>query len=291
VDAGVSGDRGLLERRSGDGGTGDGADAVADPAEDAGLAADGVTEADLPAVDLQTAAQIDAITGTQAFQPESMDDLAPAGVRAKLNANMAALRLLRQLQHTPQRGATPEEQAVLARWAGWGGLPKVFDPRVPEYAAEREELHGLLSESEWREARKNTLNAHYTDARVTAAVWDAVQALGFDGGRVLEPGSGSGNFIGFAPDSADMVGVELDSTTAAISKYLYPSATIRNESFAKTKVPEGSFDAAVGNVPFGKFALVDPVHNKGGESIHNHFIIKSLALTRPGGLVAVLTRR
>jgi N12 class adenine-specific DNA methylase len=220
-----------------------------------------------------------------------MDDLAPAGKVAKLNANMAALRLLRSLQQEKRSSATLEEQAVLAKWAGWGGLPDVFDQTKPQFAAEREELRGLLSQKEWREATKNTLNAHYTDARVVQEVWKAVEALGFDGGRVLEPGSGSGTFIGFAPDNANMIGVELDSTTAAVSQYLYPSAKIRNESFARTNLPDDSFDMTIGNVPFGNFWLVDRKHNPDEESIHNHFIQKSINLTRPGGLVAVLTSR
>lgn len=219
-----------------------------------------------------------------------MDDFAPAGKIGKLNANIAALQTLRQLQDE-KRPATPEEQAILAKWAGWGGLPEVFDPRRADYAPQREVLQGLLSESEWNEARRNTLNAHYTDARVVQEVWNAVEALGFEGGRVLEPGSGSGTFIGFAPDSANMIGVELDSTTAALSQYLYPNATIRNESFARTNLPDGSFDMTIGNVPFGRLPLTDRRHNPDGESIHNHFILKSMDLTRPGGLVAVLTSR
>jgi N12 class adenine-specific DNA methylase len=220
-----------------------------------------------------------------------VEDFAPAGKKAKLDANLAALRVLRQLQ-AERRPATPEEQATLARWAGWGGLPEVFDDHKPEYAAQREQLRGLLDDKEWAEARRNTLNAHYTDATAVAAIWKAVQDLGFDGGRVLEPGSGSGTFIGFAPEQVDMIGVELDSTTAAISRALYPNATIRNESFADTRLPAGSMDAVVGNVPFGDFALTDRVHNPGRKhSIHNHFIIKSLAATKPGGICALLTSR
>lgn len=207
-----------------------------------------------------------------------------------MNANIQALQTLRTLQRE-KRPATRDEQALLARWAGWGGLPEVFDPKRAEYATQREELRGLLSEKEWNEAKRNTLNAHYTDARVVQSVWDAVGQLGFNGGRVLEPGSGSGTFIGFAPDNAQMVGVELDSTTAALSQYLYPNANIRNESFARTNLPDGSFDMTIGNVPFGKFALSDRRHNADNESIHNHFILKSMDLTRPGGLVAVLTSR
>lgn len=238
--------------------------------------------------------QVDAIPSEgQNFRPVNADDLAPAGTRAKLNANIAALEVLRQLQ-SEHRAATPDEQRVLARWAGWGGLPGVFDDAKPEYAADRDKLRDLLSDKEWAEARRNTLNAHYTDATAVAAIWQAVQDLGFDGGQVLEPGSGSGTFIGFAPShlDIDMVGVELDSTTAAISKALYPDATIRNESFADTRLPAGSMDAVVGNVPFGDFALTDRVHNPGRKlSIHNHFIVKSLAATKPGGICALLTSR
>jgi N12 class adenine-specific DNA methylase len=255
---------------------------------DAGLASDGVTEADQPAPS-PAAVPVNVSSGGD-FQPRGVDDFAPAGKVGKLNANIAALRTLRTLQGE-KRPATPEEQAVLAKWAGWGGLPEVFDEFRGDFAPQREELRGLLSDAEWNEAKRNTLNAHYTDARVVEAVWQAVGDLGFQGGRVLEPGSGSGTFIGFAPDNANMVGVELDSTTAALSQYLYPNAIIRNESFARTNLPDGSFDATVGNVPFGKFALTDRRHNPDSESIHNHFILKSMDLTRPGGLVAVLTSR
>ena len=144
---------------------------------------------------------------------------------------------------------------------------------------------------EYRAASRNTLNAHYTDAAYVQAMWAGLQRLGFDGGAVLEPGCGSGTFIGFAPAGAEMTGVELDPTTAGICRALYPGATVLAESFAETRAPEGFFDAAVGNVPFGRFALSDPVHNPGGHSVHNHFLLKSLHLTRPGGMVALLTSR
>lgn len=120
-------------------------------------------------------------------------------------------------------------------------------------------------------------------------MWRALTGLGFTGGTVLEPGSGAGTFIGLAPDRAQMTGVELDPLTAAISRALYPHATVRAESFADTRLPEGHFDAAIGNVPFSSVTLHDPVHNPTKQSMHNHFIIKSLRLTRPGGLIAVLT--
>ncbi|MDG4784936.1 hypothetical protein O7626_03140 [Micromonospora sp. WMMD1102] len=199
--------------------------------------------------------------------------------------------MLRTLQ-ADQRSASEDEQQVLARWSGWGAVPAVFDPDRDDHTAyvwAREQLVELLDETEWRAARRTTLNAHYTDASVVKVVWDAVQQLGFTGGDVLEPGSGSGNFIAFAPENARMVGVELDPVTAAISAALYPDARILNESFADTRIPTGAFDLVIGNVPFGKITLADRRHNPGGHSIHDHFMIKGLHLLRPGGLMAVLT--
>ncbi|MEO3931180.1 helicase, partial [Micrococcaceae bacterium Sec7.4] len=198
--------------------------------------------------------------------------------------------MLRTLQDE-DRQAADAEKAALARWGSWGaqGVFQIFDDSREEYAGDREHLRSLLSEVEYDAARRTTINAHYTDAAYVQAMWSTVQELGFTGGTVLEPGSGVGTFMGFAPDSAEMTGVELDSTTAAISKALYPEATVRAESFADTKLPTGHFDLAIGNVPFGNVTLHDPRHNAGGHSIHNHFILKSLELTRPGGMVAVLT--
>ena len=187
------------------------------------------------------------------------------------------------------RPATAGEWQVLARWSSWGAIPQVFDLKNAEWAPQRERLRGLLDDDAWAAAELTTINAHYTDAGYVREIWGALQDLGFDGGRVLEPGAGAGTFIGMAPSSARMVGVELDGTTAAIAAGLYPGAEIRTESFADTRLPDAFFDATVGNVPFADVQLHDPVHNAGGHSMHNHFILKSLALTRPGGMVAVLT--
>jgi N12 class adenine-specific DNA methylase len=184
---------------------------------------------------------------------------------------------------------TADEQAILARWSSWGAIPDVFDNESREWAAERAELRELLSDAEWDAASRTTINAHYTDPMIVRQMWRALAALGFDGGRVLEPGSGAGTFIGVAPESAEMVGVELDPITAAISQGLYPHATIRAESFADSRLPVASFDAMIGNVPFANVILHDPAHNATRLSMHNHFIVKSLRLVRPGGVVAVLT--
>lgn len=228
------------------------------------------------------------------FRPGSQDDLAPSGARARFRANLEALKTLRAIQNDPVlpgRLARPDEQQVLARWGGWGaqGLWQVFDEDKPEFAAHREQLHQVLTDAEYDAARRTTINAHYTDPAIGREMWAAVERLGFAGGRVLEPGCGAGTFIGLAPEGVQAVGVELDPTTAAIAHALYPAADIRAESFADTRLPADSFDLAIGNVPFADLILHDPRHNGGRHSIHNHFILKSLGLTRPGGLVAVLT--
>ncbi|PZO60204.1 MAG: hypothetical protein DI639_05365 [Leifsonia xyli] len=165
----------------------------------------------------------------------------------------------------------------------------MFDDTKLGWATERAQLRQLLDDDAYAQARRTTINAHYTDPAYVRTVWSALDRLGFSGGRVLEPGSGAGIFIGMAPATAAMTGVELDRTTAGISRHLYPGAEVRAESFADTRFLTGHFDAVVGNVPFANVALHDPAHNSGGHSIHNHFIIKSFALTRPGGMVAVLT--
>ncbi|HEX5117835.1 MAG TPA: DEAD/DEAH box helicase family protein [Pseudonocardiaceae bacterium] len=227
---------------------------------------------------------------TARFRPTSQDDLAPSGEVRRVRANLAALRALRTVQ-AERRPATPAEQVVLARWSGWGATARVFDENRADFAWARDELRELMSEAEVRAAARNTINAHYTDLALVRPVWDAVRELGFAGGQVLEPGCGSGNFLALAPDCAHLVGVELDPTSAAIAQALYPHARVLAESFADTRAAEGSVDLVVGNVPFGDIQLTDRRHNPNQHTIHNHFILKSLHLTKPGGGVAVLTSR
>jgi SAM-dependent methyltransferase len=162
------------------------------------------------------------------------------------------------------RPATPAEQKVLARWSGWGAVPEVFDERRADLAWAREQLAGLLPAAEMAAARRNTLNAHYTDAAIVRLMWTAVHALGFTAGRVLEPGCGSGNFIAFAPSGTQVTGIELDPVTAGIARLLYPDAEIRTESFAGSRDGDGSYDLAIGNVPFGNMTLHDRRHNRPG---------------------------
>ena len=233
---------------------------------------------------------VPAAAATPSFRPSTQDDLAPSGTQARVAANLEALALLHLLRGE-QRAATPEEQQVLARWSGWGAVPMVFDEAHIEWSLAREQLRTLLGEQGYRAARRSTLNAHYTDPVYVREMWTALGRLGFEHGRVLEPGCGSGTFMGMAPPGAEMVGVELDPTSAAIAAALYPNARVRAESFADTRLPDGTFDAAIGNVPFGRLRLHDPIHNAGNHSLHTHFILKSLALTRPGGIVALLASR
>ncbi|HNJ69191.1 MAG TPA: DEAD/DEAH box helicase family protein, partial [Microthrixaceae bacterium] len=192
------------------------------------------------------------------------------------------------------RAANPAEQAALARWAGWGSIPQVFDDTDDRFPAERAQIRQLLgTEEAWSQARRTTLNAHYTSASVVTAMWSAVRDLGVDGPvRVLEPGCGSGNFLGFAPLDAVLTGVELDPTTAVIARHLYGArATIHTGAFEDLRVEDGAFDVAIGNVPFAKVTPHDPHHNRGRHALHNYFLLKSLHLTRPGGLVVALTSR
>ncbi|MFB6860879.1 DEAD/DEAH box helicase family protein [Streptomyces virginiae] len=223
------------------------------------------------------------------------------------------MKVVQQLEREG-RPATGEEQTALARWSGWGALKQVFAVRPPDpgpgtgreeqravgrwLALEpvRKEVRELLSDAEWGDARRNLLNAHYTDAGLVDAVWGAVRRLGFDGGRVLEPGSGSGNFIGMAPQDTAipvrMTGVEVESNTAALAQHLYPDAEIITAPFEDVTLAAGAFDAVVGNVPYGRYSRYDKVHNPDlALSIHDHFILKALAATRPGGVVALITSR
>ena len=205
-----------------------------------------------------------------------------------MEANLEALRVVRALERQ-RRAATEQEQHVLAAWSAWGAVPQLFDEQREEWAYDRESLRGVLGAEAYDAARRTTINAHYTDPQIAAAMWEALGALGFSEGRVLEPGCGAGIFLGLAPERARLTGVELDPTTAAIAAALYPHAEVRAESFAAMRLPDGYFDAVIGNVPFADVRLHDPRHNPGRHSLHNHFILKSLHLTRPGGLVAVLT--
>ncbi|MCD7053120.1 DEAD/DEAH box helicase family protein [Rhodococcus sp. BH2-1] len=217
------------------------------------------------------------------------DVLAPSAAKQRARANLNALALVASLV-AEDRPATADEQRVLAQWSGWGGVPQIFDTAKTEFDAERAELQELLTPREYDAARLSTVNAHYTDPAIAAAMWRAVERAGLpEGARVLEPGCGSGHFLGSAPEGVRMVGVELDPITAQIAHHLYPGHQVRNHGFEAPFADNGAFTATIGNVPFGNYAVYDDVHNPNSRNIHNHFIIKSLNLTAPGGYVAVIT--
>lgn len=232
--------------------------------------------------------RVDGRSEATSWRPPLDMPLVPSGIRARISANLDAIRTLHRIEEHG-KSATAEEQQILSRWSSWGAASQIFDDSRQDLRVDAAELRALIGEQAWLAAQRTVLNAHYTDPAIVAAIWDHLGDLGFTGGEVLEPGSGSGTFIGLAPRAARMTGVELDPTTARISAQLYPAATIRTESFADTPLPEGTFDAVVGNVPFSGAKLHDPVHNLGNHSMHNHFILKSLALVKPGGMVAVIT--
>ena len=217
--------------------------------------------------------------------------LPPAAAAERVAHNLAVIRLLRDLR---ERGAAPtdSEREVLMRWAGWGAVPDLFDATVARYTAQRDELITLLGPDGYSAARRSTINAHYTHPLIADAMWRLAERLSFPGARVLEPGCGPGVFLARAPEWVSMTGIELDPTTAGIAETLYPHATICAASFADVRgLADATFDLVIGNVPFGDVVLYDPVHNKGKHSIHNHFLVKSLALLKPGGLLVALTSR
>ena len=218
----------------------------------------------------------------------------PNGEKARYKVNVAAIRLVKKLE-AEGRYATEFEQTLLSKYVGWGGLANAFDERKADWSAEYKELKELLTEEEYASARGSTLNAHYTDISVIKAMYDGLAKLGFDGGRMLEPSSGVGNFVGAMP--AEMSAkvkswtmVELDSITGLIAKYLYPNADVRIQGFEKANIPDNYMDVIISNVPFGKYAIADKKYpNKVTDSIHNYFFAKSLDKVRPGGIVMFIT--
>ena len=218
----------------------------------------------------------------------------PSGEKARYKANVEAIRLVKQLD-AEGRYATEAEQTVLSKYVGWGGLANAFDQRKSEWAKEYAELKELFSDEEYASARGSTLNAHYTDISVIKAMYDGLAGLGFNGGRLLEPSSGVGNFVGAMP--AEMSAkvksftmVELDGITGLIAKYLYPNADVRIQGFEKAIIPDNYMDVAISNVPFGNYPITDKAYPKKVTSaIHNYFFAKSLDKVRPGGIVMFIT--
>ena len=220
------------------------------------------------------------------------DHLGEGGPKAKYQANVAAIKLLKYLEETTGQ-ATPEQQEVLSRYVGWGGVPEAFDPSKTAWAKEYAELKELLTPEEYEAARASTLNAHYTSPTVIRAVYEAVEQMGFRTGNILEPSMGVGNFFGLLPESmtgSRLYGVELDSISGRIARQLYPKADITVAGFETTDRRD-FYDLAIGNVPFGQYQVNDKAYNKLGFNIHNYFFAKALDQVRPGGVVAFVTSR
>ena len=220
------------------------------------------------------------------------DHLGEGGPKAKFQANIAAIKLLKYLEETTEQ-ATPEQQKILSRYVGWGGLADAFDPEKPAWAAEYTQLRELLTPEEYTAARSSTLNAHYTSPTVIQAIYEAVDRMGFETGNILEPSMGVGNFFGMLPEkmrNSRLYGVELDSISGRIAKQLYPKADITVAGFETTDRRD-FYDLAIGNVPFGQYQVRDKAYDKLNFSIHNYFFAKALDQVRPGGVVAFVTSR
>lgn len=221
------------------------------------------------------------------------DSLGVGGEKAKYQCNVTAIRILKQLE---AKGfpATLEEQEILSRYVGWGGIPDVFAPDKAEWAKEYAELKEVLTAEEYASARASVLNAHYTSPTVIRAIYDAIGNMGFKSGNILEPSCGIGNFFGCLPESMDdskLYGVELDSISGRIAKLLYPLANISICGYEKTDFQRDFFDLAVGNVPFGDYKVNDSAYDKLGFSVHNYFLAKTIDRLRSGGILACVTSR
>ena len=219
------------------------------------------------------------------------NDLGAGGPKAKYKANMEAIHLLQTLEQE-ERLATPEEQEILSRYVGWGGIPQAFEENNSSWTNEYLELKNTLSPEEYSAARASTLNAFYTSPTVIRSMYEALENIGLKQGNILEPSCGVGNFMGLIPESmnkAKMYGVELDPVSGRIARQLYQKNKIAIQGFEETDYPDSFFDCVIGNVPFGAYQVSDRRYDRHHFLIHDYFIAKSLDLVRPGGVVAVVT--
>ena len=213
--------------------------------------------------------------------------------KEKFRQNVEAIRTLEKIEGE-NRIATPEEQEILAKYVGWGGLADAFDETKTNWASEYQELKSLLSAEEYDSARESTLNAHYTSPVIIKAIYDAMERMDFSKGNILEPAMGIGNFFGMLPEKMQesrLYGVELDGITGRIARQLYPNADVKITGFEKTDYPNDFFDVAIGNVPFGQYKVADRAYDKHNFLIHDYFFAKALDKVRPGGVVAFVTSK
>lgn len=222
------------------------------------------------------------------------EHLGEGGAKAKFTANIDAIRTLKTIE-SENRLATSEEQAVLAKYVGWGGLSQAFDGNNSQWTSEYKELRELLTDDEYTAAKGSVLNAHYTSPTVINAIYKGLETLGFDGGNILEPAMGVGNFFGTMPEemrkNSHLHGVELDSISGRIARQLYQNADIQITGFEKTEFSDNFFDAAVGNVPFGSYGVSDKRYNRENFFIHDYFLAKTLDKLAPGGVAALITTK
>ena len=213
--------------------------------------------------------------------------------KARFSANVEAIRTLNAIE-AEHRTATLQEQAVLSGYTGWGAIPQAFDSDNKDWSNEYAQLKELLTDDEYMAARRSTMNAHFTSPVIISAIYEGLKNIGFESGKILEPAMGIGNFFGAMPENmraSELHGVELDSLTGRIAKQLYPDADIQIKGFEKTKFENDSFDAVVGNVPFGDYKVDDKDYNKHKFYIHDYFVAKSIDKVRPGGVLAVVTSK
>ena len=232
------------------------------------------------------------VSGQNRHQYQIMEEVPEYGsAKEKFRANIAAIRLLKKCENE-HRYATPEEQEILAKYVGWGGLSDAFDPKKSAWAAEYLELQTVLSEEEYESARESTLTAFYTPPIVIKSMYQALENMGLKSGNILEPSCGVGNFIGMKPESLSdckMYGVELDSVSGRIAAQLYQKSKIAVEGYEKVNLPDSFFDVAIGNVPFGEFKVFDSRYDRYNFFIHDYFFAKTLDKVRPGGVIAFIT--
>ena len=232
------------------------------------------------------------VSGQNRHQYQIMEEVPEYGsAKEKFRANIAAIQLLKKCENE-HRYATPEEQEILAKYVGWGGLSDAFDPKKSAWAAEYLELQTVLSEEEYESARESTLTAFYTPPIVIKSMYQALENMGLKSGNILEPSCGVGNFIGMKPESLSdckMYGVELDSVSGRIAAQLYQKSKIAVEGYEKVNLPDSFFDVAIGNVPFGEFKVFDSRYDRYNFFIHDYFFAKTLDKVRPGGVIAFIT--
>ena len=209
--------------------------------------------------------------------------------KERCQRNLEAISLLKELDQEG-RNATPDEQEILARYVGWGGLADVFDENKKKWIKEREQLKKLLSEQEYQEAISSTLTSFYTPPVVIEAIYEKMEDMGITSGNILEPSCGTGNFIGLSPSAAySFYGIEIDHISGKIAKYLYPNADIQIKGYEEAKLPDNSFDGAVGNVPYANYKVRDERYDHLNLYIHDYFIAKTIDKLRPGGVMFFLT--